>query len=64
MGVKRDQYLRASTRELWLIDTPASTVLVHRAGQPLDDALELGPGEQLTSPLLPGFTLAIDELFA
>jgi len=39
-------------------------VLVHRAGQPLDDALELGPGEQLTSPLLPGFTLAIDELFA
>lgn len=52
----------SKTKELWLVDTPARTVLVYRAGA-YDDALELGSGEQLTSPLL-GFTLPIDELFA
>jgi hypothetical protein len=39
-------------------------VLVYRAGESLDDASEVGPGETLTSPLLPGFSLPIDELFA
>lgn len=63
IGAKRSEYLRSGTNELWLVDTPARTVLVYRTGRPLDDALELGPGEQLTSPLLPGFALAIDELF-
>lgn len=62
IGRKRDEYLRTGTTELWLVDTPASTVLVYRAG--LDDGRELGPGEQLTSPLLPGFALPIDDLFA
>ena len=60
IGPKRDEYLRSGTKELWLVDTPARTVLVHRAGE----ALEVGPGEQLTSPLLPRFSLPIDELFA
>jgi Uma2 family endonuclease len=64
IGAKRREYRRSGTKELWLIDTPARTVFVYRAGESLDDALELGPGEQLTSPLLPGFTLAIDDLFS
>ena len=64
IGAKRREYRRWGTEELWLVDTPARTVFVYRAGESLDDALELGPGEQLTSPLLPGFTLAIDDLFA
>jgi hypothetical protein len=42
---------------------PARTVLVYRAGA-YDDAVEVGPGQQLTNPLLPGFALPIDELFA
>ena len=29
-----------------------------------DVSLELGRGDTLTSPLLPGFTLALDALFA
>jgi hypothetical protein len=28
-----------------------------------DTALELGAGDTLTSPLLPGFELALDELY-
>jgi Uma2 family endonuclease len=63
IGPKPAEYRRSSTKELWLVDTPASTVLAYRAGS-FGDAVEVGPGEQLTSPLLPGFSLAIDELFA
>ncbi|MGI9004567.1 MAG: Uma2 family endonuclease [Pseudonocardia sp.] len=63
IGVKLAEYGTAGTKELWLVDTPARTVLAYRAGS-FDDAVEIGPGEQLTSPLLPGFALAIDELFA
>jgi Uncharacterized protein conserved in cyanobacteria len=63
IGRKLAEYGAAGTKELWLVDTPAATVLVYRAGS-FDDAIEVGPGERLTSPLLPGFTLAIDELFA
>jgi Uma2 family endonuclease len=64
IGRKRDVYRASGVGELWLVDTPASTVLVYRAGESLDDATEVGPGETLTSPLLPGFALPIDELFA
>jgi len=42
-------------------------VLVFRRSTPgstsFDLALELGQGEALESPLLPGFRLALDELF-
>ena len=62
IGRKLAVYRDAGTRELWLVDTPASAVLAYREGA-FDDAIEVGPGEHLTSPLLPGFTLAIDELF-
>jgi Uma2 family endonuclease len=64
IGRKRDVYLASGVGELWLVDTPASAVLVYRAGEDLDDATEIGPGETLTSPLLPDFALPIDELFA
>lgn len=63
IGRKLDEYGAADTKELWLVDTPAATVLVYRSGS-FDDAIEVGPGEQLTCPLLPGLTVAIDELFA
>jgi hypothetical protein len=45
----------------------AETVLVFRRSAPdvatFDVALELGRGETLTSPQLPGFELALDDLF-
>lgn len=64
IGRKRDEYRASGVGELWLVDTPANTVLVYRKDESLDDAREVGLGESLTSPLLPGFTLSIDELFA
>jgi Uma2 family endonuclease len=62
IGPKLRIYAEAGTRELWLVDTPARAVLVYRAGA-FDDAAELGPGDALASPLLPGFALPLDELF-
>jgi Uma2 family endonuclease len=62
IGRKRDEYRRSGVGELWLVDTPVRVVLVCRPEE-LDDDVEVGPGEHLTSPLLPGFTLSVDELF-
>ncbi len=67
IGAKRSGYERRGLPELWLVDTSAEDVLVFRrttAGrQRFDVALELDSGETLRSPLLPGFALAVDELF-
>lgn len=63
IGRKRIVYGEAGMKELWLVDTPARVVLVFRAGS-FDDGLEVGEGEQLTTALLPGLTITIDDLFA
>jgi Uma2 family endonuclease len=67
VGTKWRRYEASGTRELWLVDHPVSTVLVFRrpdSGSEFDDGIDVGPGATLTSPLLPGFALATDELFA
>jgi Uma2 family endonuclease len=67
IGPKLRRYEAAGTRELWLVDLPVSTVLVRRRGvdgTAFDDGVDIGPGDTLLSPLLTGFALPIDELFA
>ncbi len=68
IGAKRRAYEAAGVAELWLVDWPASAVLVHRRSTPgaptFDLSAEVGSGEVLTSPLLDGLTVAIDPLFA
>lgn len=65
-GPKKDTYERLGLPELWLVDTKAEKVLVHRRSSSeastFDVTLEIGATEVLTSPLLPGFTLAVSEL--
>jgi Uma2 family endonuclease len=67
IGAKKSGYEAGGLPELWLIDDVAETVLVFRRSAPdvttFDVALELGRGETLSSPQLPGFGLALDELF-
>jgi Uma2 family endonuclease len=67
VGRKRDVYEQVGVQELWLVDTPASTVIVYRRSTPessgFDDDAEFGPGTTLVSPVLEGFELAVDELF-
>lgn len=67
VGRKRTVYEQAGVGELWLVDTPARTVLVHRRSAPdvpsFDVSTEVGPGQALTTPLFDGFNLAVDDLF-
>lgn len=68
VGRKKQVYESAGVRELWLVDTPVSTVLVFRRSGPdsvaFDDDGELGPCATLVSPLLAGFEIEVDDLFA
>ena len=67
IGPKMARYEQYGLPELWLVDTAADVVLVYRRSAPppptFDVCLELARGDALTSPLLPGFSLALDELF-
>jgi len=68
IGAKKSAYERHGLPELWLVDTPAETVLVYRRSKSdsarFDVALELDAGAQLTSPLLRGFGVPVAEIFA
>jgi Uma2 family endonuclease len=67
IGVKKTQYERHGLPELWLLDTAADEIIVFRRSTPqaatFDVSAELARRDALTSPLLPGFTLALEELF-
>jgi Uma2 family endonuclease len=56
------QYFAAGVKEVWLIDPEDNTAEIW-TGPSLPEK-ELGLDESLTSPLLPGFALWLDELFA
>jgi Uma2 family endonuclease len=67
VGRKKLTYERLGLAELWLVDTKADTVLVYRRLSPkapdFDVELEVGVGETLTTPLLPGFAIDLAALF-
>jgi len=67
IGVKREIYEQAGVRELWLVDQYARSVLIltRDGGRPgrFSDGEEFGVGENLTSPLLPGFTVSVADVF-
>ncbi len=67
LGPKKDAYERGGLPELWLVDDRAPRVLAHRRSRResprFDVVVELGAGDTLTSPQLPGFELALDELY-
>ena len=67
-GIKRRLFDQRGVREYWMIDPKGRRVVVHRRERdgsfPLAAELEHGREDNLTSPLLPGFSLSLDELFA
>jgi Uma2 family endonuclease len=66
--VKKPVYEQQGLPELWLVDTVTECVLVFRRSTPdartFDVELTLSRDETLTSPLLPAFALAVDDLFS
>lgn len=62
--VKRREYAQAGIPEYWLIDPSAATVEVHvLQGQGYRLAQTLKAGDELASARLPGWALAVAELF-
>jgi Uma2 family endonuclease len=56
---KKERYRRAGTTEVWLISAENAEIAIYG---PDHDRI-LHDGHTLTSELLPGFALAVDELF-
>jgi Uma2 family endonuclease len=48
-------------RDYWFIDLKRDAIVAFRPG---GDTLMLSRGDKLTSPVLPGFVLAVEELFS
>jgi Uma2 family endonuclease len=61
--VKRHLYTNAGVAEYWLVDPELETLTLFRGIGRLDRVAELGRGDTLETPLLPGFRLALDRLF-
>jgi Uma2 family endonuclease len=63
--VKLTLYSRRGVREYWIIDRFARTVAIYRrtTEASLVLAATLTDNETITSPLLPGFSLAVERLF-
>jgi len=59
--VKAEEYLDAGAKEMWLIDGVKRTATVYKADGTVTVLASAGI---LTSPLLPGFALPLDEYFA
>ena len=65
---KRRLFSRADVREYWIVDPDADLIKVSRRAPDGSFTrvaeLNADDGETLTSPLLPGFSLALTEFFA
>jgi Uma2 family endonuclease len=66
VGTKKRVYERRGLRELWLVDTASRSVLVFRRSRPeatsFDIELEVGAGERLRSPMLPGLAVEVGTM--
>ncbi|MGH9112892.1 MAG: Uma2 family endonuclease [Acidimicrobiales bacterium] len=62
---KRADYEHVGIAEVWFVDPPERKVMVCQRSEPgaLYGDTELGAGDTISSPLLEGFELPVDDLF-
>ncbi len=67
-GIKRRLFDQKGVRECWLVDPKGLRISIYRRADdgsfPIVAMMTALGQDQLTTPLLPGFTLALHELFA
>jgi Uma2 family endonuclease len=67
IGRKKDGYEARGVPELWLVDTKADEVTVHRRSSRdcsrFDVTVVLAAGDVLTTPLIEGFSIDVGPLF-
>lgn len=64
--IKKELFDRGGVREYWIVDPYRSQLTVHRReGNTLDARMALSAADRavLTTPLIPGFSLSLAELF-
>jgi Uma2 family endonuclease len=65
-GVKKGRYEQHGLPELWLVDTTARAVIVHRRSSPaaprFDVEVKVAGDEPLTTPQMPGLELRLDDI--
>jgi len=62
--VKHSLYERVGVPEYWIVDPERNSVQVFRlSGGRYAEALELGPGDRLETPLLPGLSIPLSDVF-
>jgi Uma2 family endonuclease len=65
LGTKRLQYAKYGLAELWIADPDANTLQVFRLQEDPNNAVAvLTARDTITTPLLPGFAMKLDKLFA
>lgn len=62
-GMKRRVYFRAGVRELWLIAPENRRLEVHFPDSDPQAPWRLGAGDVLTTPILPGWSVPVEEIF-
>jgi Uma2 family endonuclease len=65
LQTKRDLYERAGVREYWVIDGEMNRIAIHRRASDgrMPQVADLSESDTLTTPLLPGFSLPLQEYF-
>jgi Uma2 family endonuclease len=64
LAAKRADYFEAGTLVVWDVDPLARTIAVYRASSPEQPALFNAGQTAGAEPALPGFSVAVDEVFA
>jgi Uma2 family endonuclease len=64
MAAKRADYFQAGTLAVWDVDPEARVVRCYRAGDPANAATFVAGQEADAEPAVPGWRMAVDEIFA
>jgi Uma2 family endonuclease len=56
---KKDRYRTAGTQEVWLISPETRKVSIYGP----EPSRNLHGADQLSTPMIPGFSITVDELF-